>query len=116
NLRNGNSTGSLPVELPFLKFGGDVVSSTEALMLSEVPKKLVVVGAGYIGLELGIAFRKLGAEVTVIEALDRILALYDAPLVAPVAKWLEKNGVAVHLGAKAKGLAKNGKSLSVETK
>jgi len=110
------ATGSLPVELPFLKFGGDVISSTEALMLSEVPKKLVVVGAGYIGLELGIAFRKLGADVTVIEAMDRILPLYDAPLVAPVAKWLEKNGVTVHLGAKAKGLAKDGKGLSVETK
>ncbi len=110
------ATGSLPVELPFLKFGGHVISSTEALMLSEVPKKLVVVGAGYIGLELGIAFRKLGADVTVIEAMDRILPLYDAQLVAPVAKWLEKNGVTVHLGAKAKGLSKNGKALSVETK
>ena len=67
-----------------------------------------MVGAGYIGLELGIAFRKLGCEVTVVEALDRILPLYDAPLVQPVAKWLEKNGVTVHLGAKAKGLGKAG--------
>jgi dihydrolipoamide dehydrogenase len=110
------ANGSLPVELPFLPFGGNVVSSTEALMLSEVPKNLVVVGAGYIGLELGIAFRKLGAEVTIIEAIDRILPLYDAQLVAPVAKWLEKNGVKVQLGAKAKGLSKNGKALAVETK
>ncbi|HEX2589850.1 MAG TPA: dihydrolipoyl dehydrogenase [Rhizomicrobium sp.] len=110
------ATGSLPVELPFLKFGGNVVPSTEALMLSEVPKKLVVVGAGYIGLELGIAFRKLGADVTIVEAMDRILPLYDAQLVAPVAKWLEKNGVTMHLGAKAKGLAKDGNALSVETK
>jgi dihydrolipoamide dehydrogenase len=110
------ATGSLSVELPFLKFGGNVISSTEALSLSELPKKLVVVGAGYIGLELGIAFRKLGSEVTVVEALDRILPLYDAPLVAPVAKWLEKNGVTLHLGAKAKGLGKDGKSLAVETK
>jgi dihydrolipoamide dehydrogenase len=106
----------LPVELPFLKFGGNVLSSTEALLLGEVPKKLVVVGAGYIGLELGIAFRKLGGDVTVVEAMDRILPLYDAPLVAPVAKWLEKNGVTVHLGATAKGLVKDGKTLSVETK
>ncbi|HEV2562485.1 MAG TPA: dihydrolipoyl dehydrogenase [Rhizomicrobium sp.] len=108
------ANGSVPVELPFLPFGGDVISSNEALSLSEVPKKLVVVGAGYIGLELGIAFRKLGAEVTVVEMLDRVLPLYDAPLVAPVAKWLEKNGVAVHLGAKAKNLAKG--ALTVEMK
>jgi dihydrolipoamide dehydrogenase len=110
------ATGSKSVELPFLKFGGDVISSTEALALPELPKKLVVVGAGYIGLELGIAFRKFGSEVTVVEALDRILPLYDAQLVAPVAKWLEKNGVTLHLGAKAKGLGKDGKSLAVETK
>ena len=60
------ATGARPVELPFLPFGGDVVSSTEALSLEAVPKRLVVVGAGFIGLELGIAFRKLGAEVTVV--------------------------------------------------
>src|SRR6202012_5256453 len=97
------AAGSLSVELPVLKFGGDVISSTEALELSELPKKLVVVGAGYIGLELGIAFRKLGSEVTIVEALDRILPLYDADLVAPVAKWLKTNGVTGHLSAKAKG-------------
>jgi dihydrolipoamide dehydrogenase len=97
------ANGSKPVELPFLPFGGNVISSTEALELKELPKKLVVVGAGYIGLELGIAFRKFGAEVTIVEALDRILPLYDAELVAPVAKWLKTNGVTVHLGAKAKG-------------
>jgi dihydrolipoyl dehydrogenase len=108
------ANGSLPVELPFLKFGGDVISSTEALMLDSVPQKLVVVGAGYIGLELGIAFRKLGAEVTVVEALDRILPLYDTQLSNPVRKWLEKNGIALHLSAKAKGLEKS--ALIVETK
>jgi len=102
------ANGSVPVELPFLKFGGRVISSTEALSLPVLPKKLAVVGAGYIGLELGIAFRKLGCEVTVVEALDRILPLYDAALVQPVAKWLEKNGVTIHLGAKAKGLGKAG--------
>ena len=108
------ATGSVPVELPFLKFGGDVISSAEALSLPVLPKKLAVVGAGYIGLELGIAFRKLGVDVTIVEALDRILPLYDAPLVAPVAKWLEKNGVTLHLGAKAKGKSNTG--LLIETK
>src|SRR6185437_12686165 len=97
------ANGSEPVELPFLPFGGNVISSTEALDLKALPKKLVVVGAGYIGLELGIAFRKLGTEVTIVEAMDRILPLYDAELVAPVAKWLKTNGVTVHLGVKAKG-------------
>lgn len=111
------ATGSVPVELPFLKFGGDVISSTEALSLDAVPARLAVVGAGYIGLELGIAFSKLGSKVTIVEAEDQILPLYDAELVAPVRRWLERNGVTLHLGAKAKGAetGKRGTSLSVET-
>ncbi len=95
------ATGSEPVELPFLPFGGDVISSTEALSLDKVPGRLVVVGGGYIGLELGIAYRKLGAEVTVVEMADRILPLYDKALTDPVAKWMEKHGVVLMLGAKA---------------
>ena len=106
------ANGSKPVELPFMPFGGNVISSTEALELSELPRNLVVVGAGYIGLELGIAFRKLGTAVTIVEAMDRILPLYDAELVAPVAKWLKTNGVTVHLGVKAKG--QDAKGLVVE--
>ena len=101
------AAGSLAVELPHIPFsgpaGGDVISSTEALSLPELPRRLVVVGAGYIGLELGIAFRKFGCEVTVVEAQDRILPLYDADLTAPVRRWLEKNGVTLHMGAKAQG-------------
>ena len=97
------ATGSEPVELPFLPFGGDVISSTEALSLDKVPGKLVVVGGGYIGLELGIAFRKLGAEVTVVEMAERILPLYDRALTDPVRKWMERHGVTLHLGARAGG-------------
>ena len=108
------ATGSEPVELPFLPFGGDVISSTAALSLSEVPKKLAVVGGGYIGLELGIAYRKLGAEVAIVEMADRILPLYDKALTDPVAKWLEKHGVELHLGARAGGFG-DGK-LSITTK
>jgi len=108
------ATGSEPVELPFLKFGGDVISSTEALSLDTVPGKLVVVGGGYIGLELGIAFRKLGAEVTVVEMAERILPLYDRALTDPVKKWLEKHGVVLHLGARAGGF-ENGR-LKVTTR
>ncbi|MFN4287921.1 MAG: dihydrolipoyl dehydrogenase [Brevundimonas sp.] len=95
------ATGSEPVELPFLPFGGDVISSTEALSLDKVPGRLVVVGGGYIGLELGIAYRKLGAEVTVVEMAERILPLYDRALTDPVAKWMQKHGVELLLGARA---------------
>jgi len=97
------ATGSTAVELPFLPFGDRVISSTEALSLAEVPATLAVVGGGYIGLELGIAYAKLGSKVTIVEAMDRILPLYDAALTAPVSRWLEKHGVTVHLGAKALG-------------
>ncbi len=109
------ATGSEAVELPFLPFGGRVISSTGALALTEVPGKLVVVGAGYIGLELGTAFAKMGAAVTIVEAEPRILPQYDAELTRPVAKRLHDLGVEVLTGAKAKGLASKGDALSVET-
>jgi dihydrolipoamide dehydrogenase len=100
------ATGSTPVELADLPFGGRVISSTEALALKELPKKLVVVGAGYIGLELGTVFAKLGAAVTIVEALPRILPLYDAELVRPVEKRLGSLGVKLITGARVKGLSK----------
>jgi dihydrolipoamide dehydrogenase len=99
------ATGSAPVELPSLPFGGQVSSSTEALSLKSVPQKLAVVGGGYIGLELGTAFAKLGAKVTIVEALPRILAQYDAELVRPVSKRLAALGIDVLVGAKAKGMS-----------
>jgi len=106
------AAGSDPVELPHLPFGGDIISSTGALDLPALPKKLAVVGGGYIGLELGIAFRKMGADVVVVEAMDRILPTYDKQLTAPVAQWLKKNGVEVLTGTKAQGFAKG--ALTVE--
>ena len=109
------ATGSGPVELPFLPFGGPVISSTEALALNEVPKKLAVVGGGYIGLELGTAFAKMGAKVTVVEALPRVLAQYDAELTRPVTKRLAELGIEVLTDAKAKGLSTKGDALLVET-
>ncbi|NBW08642.1 MAG: dihydrolipoyl dehydrogenase [Caulobacteraceae bacterium] len=107
------ATGATAVELPFLPFGDRVISSTEALSLAEVPATLAVVGGGYIGLELGIAYAKLGSKVTIVEAMDRILPLYDAALTAPVSRWLEKHGVTVHLGAKA--LGQDDEGLVIET-
>jgi dihydrolipoamide dehydrogenase len=109
------ATGAEPVGLPDLPFGGDVISSTEALSLDMVPERLAVIGAGYIGLELGIAYRKLGAEVTVIEAEDRILPRYDEALTRPVRRWLTRAGVELHLGAKVQGRDNDGR-LAVETK
>jgi dihydrolipoamide dehydrogenase len=109
------ATGSLPVELPSLPLGGKVISSTEALSLKEIPQKLSVVGGGYIGLELGTAFAKLGAKVTIVEALPRILAQYDAELVRPVSRRLAALGIDVLVGAKARGLSSKGDALLVET-
>ncbi|MBO6892904.1 MAG: dihydrolipoyl dehydrogenase [Roseibium sp.] len=97
------ATGSAPVELPFLPFGGPILSSTEALALAEVPKTLAVVGGGYIGLELGTVFAKLGSKVTIVEAEDRILPLYDKALTRPVAQRLEELDVTVMTGTKAAG-------------
>jgi dihydrolipoamide dehydrogenase len=109
------ATGSTPVELPSLPFGGAVISSTEALALGKIPEKLVVVGGGYIGLELGTAFAKMGSSVTVVEAERRILPQYDSELTLPVAKRLAELGVKTLSGAKAKGLAVKGAALVVES-
>jgi dihydrolipoamide dehydrogenase len=107
------ATGSKPVELAGLPFGGAVISSTEALALTERPGRLVVVGAGYIGLELGTAFAKLGSKVSVVEAMPRILPQYDAELTRPVARSLERLGVEVLTGARARRLV--GRTLAVES-
>jgi len=109
------ATGSVPVELPQLAFGGPVISSTEALSLAAVPKTLAVVGAGYIGLELGTAYAKLGAKVTVIEAADRILPLYDPELTKPVGRRLAALGIDVLLGAKARERDRDTGRLVVDT-
>ncbi|HDS1734909.1 dihydrolipoyl dehydrogenase [Pseudomonas sp. BP8] len=97
------ATGSSSVELPMLPLGGPIISSTEALAPTSLPKHLVVVGGGYIGLELGIAYRKLGVQVSVVEARERILPTYDAELTAPVVESLKKLGVALHLGHSVEG-------------
>jgi dihydrolipoamide dehydrogenase len=107
------ASGSVPVGLPSIPFGGNVISSTEALALDRAPEKLIVVGAGYIGLELGSAFRKMGSEVTVIEAMDRVLPLFDAELARPVARWLRRAGVVTHLGAKARSAEDKGNEIAL---
>jgi dihydrolipoamide dehydrogenase len=121
------ATGSESTELPFMKFDGKhVVSSTEALNFNAVPKHLIVVGGGYIGLELGSVWKRLGSKVTVLEFLPRILSLNDGEVVNEVYKLLQKQGMEFHLetkvtGAKVKGdtvtvtaQAKDGKELTFE--
>ncbi|MBY0316287.1 MAG: dihydrolipoyl dehydrogenase [Bdellovibrionales bacterium] len=102
------ATGSEVVELPFLKFNGQtIVSSTEALSFSEVPKHLVVIGGGFIGLEMGSVWLRLGAKVTIIEAQDRILAGgVDKASAQELYKSLEKQGMTFLLSTKCHG-AKN---------
>ena len=109
------ATGSEPVQLPGLPFGERVVTSEGALAFTEVPRQLVVVGAGYIGLELGIAYRKLGAEVAVVEATGRVLPAYPEELSRPVLASVQKLGITLHLNCLAQGLTQAGDGLRVRS-
>ena len=106
--------GSQPVALPAMPFGGSVISSTEAVAPRALPKRLIVVGAGYIGLELGTAYRKLGSEVTVVESLERVLPAYDEELGKPVAASLRRLGVKLHLGCTVQGLNSSGDAVRIQ--
>ncbi len=97
------ATGSRAAELPGLPVDGErVLDSTGALALTEVPGSVAVVGAGYIGLELGTALAKLGARVTLVEAVDRILPVVEEDLTRPVLRRLGALGVDVRLGTRAR--------------
>jgi len=98
--------------LPF--DGKDIVSSTEALNFNPVPKHLIVVGAGYIGLELGSVWARLGAKVTVVEFLPRILPLTDTEIASLAMKSLEKQGLEFHLEAKVVGAENKGGQITVK--
>jgi dihydrolipoamide dehydrogenase len=113
------ATGSESTELPFLKFDGkNVVSSTEALTFDSVPKHLIIVGGGYIGLELGSVWRRLGSEVTVLEFLPRILTVCDGEVAAQVHKLLTKQGFQIHLETKVTGAqaSDNGMTVTAQSK
>ena len=97
------ATGSAPVELPFARFDGEhIIDSWDALELAEVPKRLGVIGAGVIGLELGSVWARLGAEVTVLEAMDDFLAMADRDIAKVAAKDFSKLGLDIRLGAMVK--------------
>ncbi|MDY6789245.1 MAG: dihydrolipoyl dehydrogenase [Candidatus Nanohaloarchaea archaeon] len=96
------ATGSKPIEIPGIEFDGEtVISSKEALELEEIPDKIVIVGGGYIGMELGMVYQKLGSQVTVIEADDRILSNQDREASEAVNERAEELGMDINTGVKA---------------
>ncbi len=100
------ATGSVPVELPSLPFDGrTVVSSEQALAFAEVPRRLVVVGGGAIGLELGSVWSRLGSQVAVVEFLPKIAAAFDDDVVRSLTRLLVKQGLRIEVGAKVTGFA-----------
>src|SRR5919106_3658064 len=112
------ATGSAPMELPFAKFDGKtIVSSTEALEFGEPPKKLIVIGAGAVGLELGSVWNRLGSEVTVLEFLPRIALGFDLELSNLLQRLLTAQGMTFHLEAKVSGVkVNNGHATVIATK
>jgi len=102
------ATGSAPVELPGLEFDGEmVISSREALSLPKRPERVLIVGGGYIGMELGTFFACVGTEVVVVELLDRVLPGIDPELVSHVARGLPQLGVEVHTKSRVIGLERS---------
>jgi dihydrolipoamide dehydrogenase len=98
------ATGSVPVDLPGVCVDGHaIVTSTEALSFTSVPKSLVVIGAGVIGLELGSVWRRLGAEVTVLEYQDRVLPELDKEIAAAFGKMMSRQGMRLRLGVRVAG-------------
>ncbi|MFC5541991.1 MAG: dihydrolipoyl dehydrogenase [Bacilli bacterium] len=98
------ATGSRPVEIPTFKYSDRVLNSTGALNLKELPKKLVVIGGGYIGTELGTAYANFGTEVTILEGASDILAGFEKQMTQIVKKGLKKKGVTIEVNALAKGV------------
>ncbi|MFM8273899.1 MAG: dihydrolipoyl dehydrogenase, partial [Gemmata sp.] len=108
------ATGSESAELPFMRFDGErIVSSTEALGFNPVPKHLIVVGGGYIGLELGSVWKRLGSKVTVLESLPRVLSVSDGEIAGEVHKILTRQGFEIHVDTKVTGAKVSGDSVTV---
>ena len=111
------ATGSTPIELPGLKFDGKmIVDSTGALSFNPVPAKLLVVGGGYIGIELGSVWRRLGSDVLIVEFTDRILPLMDQELSGQLHRTLEKQGMRFLFGAAATKAEVKGDKVEVTVK
>jgi len=109
------ATGSKPSTLPFIKIDKKrVITSTEALSLTEIPKHLIIIGGGVIGLELGQVYLRLGAEVSVVEFMDRIIPGMDAALSKELTKVLKKQGMKFYTSHKVKAVTAKGKAVTVE--
>lgn len=108
------ATGSSPIHLPTFPPGKRILDSTGALALPEIPKKLAIIGGGYIGLELGCVYRKLGSEVTVIEMMDTILPGFDADAIKAMARKLKKDKFKVLTGAKANGYEETDSGITID--
>jgi len=119
NIQSDNiiiSTGSEPVPLPGVKFDEEkIISSTGALSLKSVPKKMVVVGGGYIGLEMGSVWSRLGSEVHVVEFLDHITPGMDKEISNEFMKILKKQGINFHLETKVEKISKSKNKIIIET-
>jgi dihydrolipoamide dehydrogenase len=109
------ATGSKPSSLPFIKIDKErVITSTEALKLTEIPKHLIVIGGGVIGLELGQVYKRLGAEVSVIEYMDRIIPTMDSGLSKELNKVLKKQKFSINTSHKVKSVERKGKEVIVK--
>ncbi|RKS53493.1 dihydrolipoamide dehydrogenase [Gillisia mitskevichiae] len=109
------ATGSKPSNLPFINLDKErVITSTEALTLKEIPKHLVVIGGGVIGLELGQVYKRLGSEVTVVEYMDRIIPTMDSALSKELNKVLKKQGMKINVSHKVKSVERNGDEITIK--
>ncbi len=108
------ATGSKPSSLPFISLDKErIITSTEALQLKEIPKHLIIIGGGVIGLELGQVYKRLGAEVTVVEYMDRIIPTMDAALSKELMKSMKKQKTKFALSHKVKSVVRTGNEVTV---
>ncbi|WP_442603112.1 dihydrolipoyl dehydrogenase [Paenibacillus sp. KN14-4R] len=107
------ATGSRPIELQAFPVGGRILSSTEALSLPEVPNSLVVIGGGYIGVELGQMYAKFGTKVTILEGGEQVLPGFEADLAVPVVRQLKADGINVITGATAEKVVQNADTITL---
>ena len=109
------ATGSKPSSLPFIKIDKErIITSTEALKLKEVPKHLVIIGGGVIGIELGQVYLRLGAQVSVVEFMDRIIPGMDGSLSKELMKVLKKQGMKFYVSHKVKSVVRKGNNVTVQ--
>jgi len=109
------ATGSKPSSLPFISIDKErIITSTEALKLPEVPKHLVIIGGGVIGIELGQVYLRLGAQVSVVEYMDRIIPGMDGALSKELTKVLKKQGMKFYTSHKVKEVTRNGNAVTVK--